>query len=75
MTQLNERPSIEIRFPEGVQEGNARYRLKDTLKPHVAVEIHKRPNGALIVCDKETIGPVLLLLGGLEGFQVTAVQQ
>jgi hypothetical protein len=69
----SERPAVEVRFPEGVQPGNALYLLRKTLKTGLQVDVHKRPQGALIVCDKETVGPLLMLLGGLEGYQVMKV--
>lgn len=73
MTELADRPSVQVTFPEGAQYGNALYHLRKALKASLVVEIHKRPGGVSIVCSKDQLASLIVALGTLEGYSITQV--
>ena len=75
MTEQDDRSSVEVTFSEGAQYGNALYHLRKALKRGLDVEVHKRPGGALIVCQKDMLSAVVLELGTLTGYTIARVQE
>ncbi|AXK81614.1 hypothetical protein DW352_14455 [Pseudolabrys taiwanensis] len=75
MEEQDNPSSVEVNFPAGAQYGNALYHLRKALKQEFDVEVHKRPDGALIMCPKEMLSAVVLKLGTLDGYTIGRVQE
>jgi hypothetical protein len=75
MAELINQSSVLVAFPDGSQYGNALYHLRKALKQSLAVEVHKQSEGALVVCSKKALGSVLLMLGTLDGYKISRVQE
>jgi hypothetical protein len=66
--------TVRVVFPAGAQYGNALYRLRKTIKNVLSVEVHKQPDGALVVCADGELGSLLLLLDGLKGYSASVAE-
>jgi hypothetical protein len=58
----HERSGLIVTFPEGTDYGIALGRLRKMTKEYLHVEIHRRPDGALIMGSPAILTSVLLIL-------------
>ena len=66
--EFDNRVSVRVHVPKGAQYGNALYDFRRALKKLLEVEIHKQPEGALVVCSKSVVGSVMLTIETLKGY-------